>query len=95
MHPACTAGKGFARGLGVRSASAAEEGSRSSFRPVKTDDGEYLVWVEAFSLTFRCVSHRHRQARQLAVGAFVQQAGCVCDKPGVGSLKHTPVQQAV
>jgi hypothetical protein len=33
-------------------------GGRSSFRPVKTDDGEYVVWVECFSLVFRCV-HLH------------------------------------
>jgi hypothetical protein len=48
------AGKSFVRGLGSRALGAADEGARSSCRPVKTDDGEYLVWVESFSLTFRC-----------------------------------------
>jgi hypothetical protein len=48
------AGKSFVRGLGSRTLGAADEGARSSCRPVKTDDGEYLVWVESFSLTFRC-----------------------------------------
>lgn len=48
-------GRSFVRGLGSRALSSGDDGSRSSIRPVKTDDGEYLVWVESFSLTFRCV----------------------------------------
>jgi hypothetical protein len=48
----------FVRSLGSRTltlggSSSEDAGARSSFRPVKTDDGEYVVWVEAFSLTFR------------------------------------------
>lgn len=47
---------GFVRSLGSLTLGAsADDGTRSSFRPVKTDDGEYIVWVEAFSLSFGCV----------------------------------------
>lgn len=43
----------FVRSLGsLTLGGTTEDASRSSFRPVKTDDGEYLVWVESFSLTF-------------------------------------------
>jgi hypothetical protein len=50
--------QGFVRSLagGLSSSASNNEDSgalRSSFRPVSTNDGEYLVWVEAFSLTFR------------------------------------------
>lgn len=50
-----SASRSFVRGLGSRALGVAEDGSRSSIRAVKTADGEYLVWVESFSLTFRCV----------------------------------------
>jgi len=56
MSAALTSGAGrpsFVRSLGsLTLGGATEDASRSSFRPVKTDDGEYLVWVETFSLTF-------------------------------------------
>jgi hypothetical protein len=55
-----------------------DAGNRSSFRPVKTDDGEYVVWVEAFSLTFRCVGVRGDWAWEGGGDGAWVGGGCPC-----------------
>lgn len=63
-----SASRSFVRGLGSRALGVAEDGSRSSIRAVKTADGEYLVWVESFSLTFSNPSLAEMAAELLRAG---------------------------